>query len=247
MVEASCDDILRGRLRLWQPVEGPRVSIDTVLLSAWTRVCKGERVLEMGTAHGAVALLLALRFPEAGSIEGLEIQEDLYDLAQKNLETNALDGRVRFIRGDLRDHRRLFPPQSFDVLVVNPPYDSPTQARGSRSARAATARQGTHCSLEDVAKAARFLLRNRGRFYSVIRANRVSEMMEVLSMNSLEPKRWRSVHHRIDREASVVLLQATRAAAKGMRVESPLVVFGPDGAYTSEALQAYDTESGTCL
>lgn len=246
-MKASRDEMLCGRLSLLQPMKGPRVSIDTILLSAWTRVREGERVLEMGTAHGAVALLLARRFPRAGSIEGLEIQEDLYDLAQKNLEANALVDRVRFIRGDLRDHRRLFPPQSFDVLVVNPPYDNPGQARESRSAGAATARQGTHCTLEDVARAARFLLRNKGRLYLVIRANRVSEMMEVLSMNSLEPKRWRSVHHRIDREASVVLLQASRAAAKGMRVEPPLVVFGPGGEYTQEALQAYDTESGTCL
>lgn len=247
MMESSRDEILRGRLNLWQPKEGPRVSIDTVLLSAWVRVRDGERVMEMGTAHGAVAMLLAHRFPRSGLIEGLEIQEDLYHLAEKNLKVNALEDRVRFIRGDLRDHRRLFPPQSFDVVVINPPYDSPTQARESRSERAAAARQGTHCTLEDVARAARFLLRNKGRFYSVIRANRVSEMMEVLSMNSLEPKRWRSVHHRVDREASVVLLQASRAAAKGMRVEAPLIVFGPDGQYTPEALTAYDTESGTCL
>lgn len=246
-METTRDEILRGRLDLRQPLKGPRVSIDTVLLSAWTRIRPGERTLELGTAHGAVALLLALRFPSAGFIDGLEIQEELYGLALENVEANALSERVRFVHGDLREHRRLFAPQSYDVLVVNPPYDNPEQGRKSPSLRAATARQGIHCSLEDVARAGRFLLRNRGRFYAVIRANRVSEMMEVLSMNSMEPKRWRSVHHRVDREASVVLLEATRAAAKGMRVEPPLVVFGSDGSYTPEVLAAYDTEAGTCL
>lgn len=246
-METTRDEILRGRLDLLQPLKGPRVSIDTVLLSAWTRIRAGERTMELGTAHGAVALLLALRFPAAGIIEGLEIQEDLYGLAMENLEANGLSGRVRFLLGDLRDHRRLFAPQSYDVLVVNPPYDNPGQGRESPSLRAATARQGVHCSLADVARAGRFLLRNRGRFYTVIRANRVSEMMEVLAMNSLEPKRWRSVHHRVHREASVVLLEATRAAAKGMRVEPPLVVFDAEGSYTPEALAAYDTEAGPCL
>ncbi len=246
-MQVTRDEILRGKLDLMQPREGPRVSIDTVLLSAWARIRSGERVLEMGTAHGAVAFLMALRFPRAGMIEGLEIQEELYRLAEENLEINGLNGRVRFLLGDLRDHRRLFKPQSYDVLVVNPPYDNPRQARESRSSQSATARQGVHCTLEDVARAARFLLRNKGRFYAVIRANRAAEMVEVLSMNSLEPKRWRSVHHRADREASVVLLQASRAAAKGLRVEPPLIVFGADGRYTSQTLEAYDTGTGACL
>ncbi|CBL28481.1 hypothetical protein [Fretibacterium fastidiosum] len=64
MEEATRDDLLYGRLRLWQPAAGPRVSMDTVLLAAWVRRrARRPRFVELGSASGAVSLMLALRFP----------------------------------------------------------------------------------------------------------------------------------------------------------------------------------------
>ena len=59
------DDILYGRLRLWQPEAGPRVSMDTVLLASWVRRPSGKRAqfVELGAATRAISLMLALRFP----------------------------------------------------------------------------------------------------------------------------------------------------------------------------------------
>ena len=60
-------------------------------------------------------------------VTGIEIQSELVDLAKTNAENNGLSDRADFIAGDLRD-KNILPRESFDVLVMNPPYES--QARG---------------------------------------------------------------------------------------------------------------------
>ena len=64
--------ILYGFLRLRQPDVGPRVNMDTVLLAGFARPRAGERVLELGCAHGGVSLILAKRFPQS-RFEGLDV------------------------------------------------------------------------------------------------------------------------------------------------------------------------------
>jgi tRNA1(Val) A37 N6-methylase TrmN6 len=245
-MDITRDDILYGELVLKQPVDGPRVNVDTVLLAAYCRVRRGERVLELGAAHGAVALLLAKRYPHASSIEGLEVQKDLWELSKQNAEENGLSDKVTFRQGDLREVRRLYKSQSFDVVVVNPPYDEIDRSRPSPNFREATARHGVACTFEDVAAAVKFLLRNKGRLYLVMRAKRLAEVCSKLTQKGLQPRRLRLVHPKPESDASVFLMEATRSDGIGMLVEPPLFIHGSDGSYTEELLRAYRIGDNLC-
>ncbi|GAB1427171.1 hypothetical protein MASR2M17_05970 [Aminivibrio sp.] len=96
------DEILCGALTLEQPLPGPRVNVDTILLSAWVRPpfppSKGG-ILEMGCASGAVVLLLALRFPHVERLMGMDIQKPLVEMARRNALANNLSHRVSFFEG----------------------------------------------------------------------------------------------------------------------------------------------------
>ncbi len=246
-MEFTRDAILYGELMLWQPEKGPRVSVDSVLLTAFSQVRPGERVLELGSAHGAVALLLARRFPESGSVEGLEIQPELVEVARKNARENGLEGRVAFRRGDLRQVRNIYPPQSFQVVVMNPPYDEPGKSRPSPHDAEATARHGLHCSLQDVVQAARYLIANRGRLFMVFRANRTAELCRILEESAIEPKRIRPVHPSPEKDASVVLVEGVRAGGVGVTIQPPLFIHDKNGDYTPSLLAAYSVGGGSCL
>lgn len=247
MTDRTCDDILYGKLRLFQPLNGPRVNIDTVLLSAFAKIKRGEKVIELGSAHGAISLLLALRFPGAGLIEGLEIQEDLWELGKENIHINNLETRVSFTHGDLRNIRDLYKAQSFDVVVVNPPYFDGSRTRPSPDKSSAVANHGISCSLQDVITAARFLLRNKGRLYLIFNAGRMDELMSLLCDNRLMTKRVRPVYPSPGKKASVVLLSASNNAGEGLVLDSPLIVFDEKGKYTEELLRAYEVENSPCL
>lgn len=244
-MKSTRDAILYGELMIEQPEEGPRVSVDTILLSAFVRVRGKEKVIELGSAHGAVSLLLARRFPSS-VIEGLEIQTELVEMARRNAVENGLEDRVSFREGDLRTVREVYPAQSFSVVVVNPPYDEAACSRHSPRESEAAARHGTHCTLEEVVIAARYLLSNKGRLFMVLRAKRCAELMSLLSGQRIEPKRIRPVYPSPGREASIVLVQATRSAGRGIIFESPLFILDTTGEYTDELLEAYSIRGPKC-
>ncbi|MDI9371175.1 MAG: methyltransferase [Synergistaceae bacterium] len=247
----SRDSLTLGDLSLDQPEDGPRVNADTILLASYVRdtfsgARGGRDVLDMGCATGAIALILARRFPELRSIKGMDIQGGLVALARENARRNRLEDRVSFIEGDLRDIRGLLPAQSFDVVVSNPPYESPGSGRLSASRSDMVARQEVSCTLDELASSCRYLLRNRGRLYLVFKADRLSELLATLSRRGLEPKRARMVHPLRGRKASVVLVESLRGGRPGMIIEPPLFVHEEDGGYTEEFLSAYREDGLSC-
>jgi len=102
-------DILYGAIKLHQPPEGrgPRVSVDTVLLAHFARARAKSRVVEMGCAHGAVTLIMAIRSPSA-AFEGFDIDPGLVAMAEENAALNGMSERVSFFASDLREHRKNF-------------------------------------------------------------------------------------------------------------------------------------------
>ena len=226
--------------------------MDTVLLAAWTRVrARRGQFVELGSATGAVSLMLALRFPPPFRVTGVEIQPGLVELAQRNLIENGLEDRVSFIRGDLRASH-LLPAESFDGLVVNPPYESPERGRISPVASRAIARHGeehskdhpgeTRCSINDIAESALRLLKGRGRLFAIFRTDRMASFIGVMFARRLIPKRLRMVYPRTGEASNLFLIECMKEGGEGLNVEPPLLVLDGQGQYTRELLRAYRPE-----
>ena len=246
-IAASPDDILYGALKVIQPEvgDGPRVNVDTILLADFARFPLRAKVLEMGCAHGAVTLILVkrrrLEYPGqiAPTIDAFDINPDLIAMARRNAEMNDSDADVNFFVSDLREHRKNFSTETYDAVIMNPPYDEAGRSRASANSIMATAMHGECTTLREVASAAKYLLKNGGNFFLVIRANRTGELLAILSDLNLKPKRLRFVHPKPGRRASVVLVEAVRASGDGLAVEPPLFIHGLDGTYTEELMKAY--------
>ena len=134
------ENLLHGVLKIKQPNdnEGPRVNVDTILLAHFVKPRHREKILEIGCAHGAISLILAKR---GYNVTGLDIQPHLITMARENAMYNGLSDRLSFIAGDLKDYKKLWAAQSFDRIVVNPPYDEPENSKRSPSDAIATAMQ----------------------------------------------------------------------------------------------------------
>ncbi|MFP6855152.1 MAG: peptide chain release factor N(5)-glutamine methyltransferase, partial [Opitutales bacterium] len=76
-----------------------------------------DRILDLGTGSGALALGLAQKFP-ASEVIAVDQSEDALALAKENAERNELLHRVTFISGDWFETVE----GVFDLIVSNPPY-----------------------------------------------------------------------------------------------------------------------------
>ena len=238
-MHTSCDDILYGRLRLLQPINGPRVNLDTILLSSWVKFrSRHTRYLEAGCATGAISILLAMKFRNI-HVTGIELQSELVDLAVRNAENNNLSDRVSFVAGDLRD-RNILPREYFDVLVINPPYESEKRGRVSPDSMRSSARHELSCTPDDVGELAYRVLKSKGRVFSVFTSARLGVFMQAISAHRITPKRLRFVYPDGENESGIFLLEGIKDGGEGLCVLPPLFVRDSEGRYTPEVLQAYD-------
>ncbi len=113
------DGFLGGQVQCWQPKDGFRAGVDSVMLAAAVEAKAGQSVLELGCGPGVVLSCLGTRVAGLEMV-GLELQSDYAELARRNgveagLMLEVFEGDVANIPGPLRG-------RSFDHVVMNPPY-----------------------------------------------------------------------------------------------------------------------------
>ena len=220
-----------------------RLSTDSVLLADFVNIGARKRGIDLGCGSSILPLLL-LQKSAALHMTGLEINPEVARIARRNIESNALDGRCGIVTGDIRRCRELFTTGQFELVVSNPPYFAAGSGKQSPDAGRAAARGETLCSLEDICRAAAYLCRTGGAFCLVHRAERLADILCLLRETGFEAKRLRTVSHSAEKEPSLVLIEARRGAAAGLKIMPPLFICGSDGRESAEIKRIYHREDG---
>ncbi len=83
-------------------------------------------ILDLGTGTGAIALVLATKYP-AATVTAVDQSVDALALARENAEALGLTSRVAFIQSDWL---AALPVEArYDLIVANPPYLSDAEVR----------------------------------------------------------------------------------------------------------------------
>jgi tRNA1Val (adenine37-N6)-methyltransferase len=232
-----------GVVNIIQPKKGARFTLDSLLLADFCRIKPRDRILELGAGTGVISLLLAKKSPKARFVAD-ELEPRAYGLLCRNIELNGLRDRIAPLDRNVNDLGRSLARDTFDVLIANPPYTKSGTGRRSPSPERQTARQDQSASLHAWLDC-RDLLKNKGRYFLVFPAGRAVELISLLSEKKLEPKRVRFVHPHHHKPASLVLIEAVKAAGTGIDVLPPLVVHGVDGGYSDEIKKIYGLDSAS--
>jgi tRNA1Val (adenine37-N6)-methyltransferase len=241
--DETLDTLFGGRLKVLQKRNGFRFAMDPVLLTYFARPLKGL-VLDLGTGCGIIPLILAAR----GDVEkavGMDIQEELIQMARRSAIINSLEEKVQFLAGDFRRIGEFFGPQSFSHVLSNPPYHSVCHGRPSPKSPKALARQDLQGDLRDVIGAARYVLGTKGRLWLTYSPGRLAFLVESLKSGGFEPKTMRFVHGREDLPATVVLVEAVKGGKEGLKVLPPLILYTREGDYTEELQLVYSMLGGS--
>ena len=229
----TLDALFDGAVKLFQSRAGYRFSLDALLLAHFATLKRRDKVVDLGTGSGVIALILARLHPEI-SILGVEYQSALAARAARNVKLNRLERRIALWRGDVRAAASIGPAESFDAAVCNPPYRRRSAGRISANDEKQIARHEIHGELGDFVAAAAYLLGAKGRLAMVYWAERTVDLLSSLRRARLEPKRLRLVHSFVDSEASLILVEAVKQGRSGVTILPPLVVYREGKHYSDE-------------
>lgn len=235
------DDLQNG----YEIIQNPAYfcyGIDAVLLAWFARVKPEEKVLDMGTGPGIIPLLLKAR-GKGKHITGLEIQTQVAEMANRSIRYNHAEEDIAIVNGDIKEASAIFGKASFHVVTCNPPYMTEHHGLVNPEEPKAIARHELLCSLNDVIREASSVLGPNGRLYMIHRPFRLAEMMKIMMEYKLEPKRMQLVYPYVDREPTMVLIEAVKGGNPRIKVEKPLIVYDAPGQYTKTIEEIYGIQN----
>ena len=232
------DDLMYKGLRIIQKPAGVCFGMDAVLLANFVHMRNATHMLDLCSGTGIIALLLAGKY-ERACVDALEIQPEMANMAQRSIQLNSLQDRVKMLQGDLRHYKKLLPHGYYDVITCNPPYSRISQGTQSIDSSRQLSRHESACTLADVIHASSYALKYTGKLMMILRAERVADLICEMRAGQIEPKRIRTVAPRANAPANLVLLEGVRGGHSSLKWESPLIVYGEDGQYTPQMREIY--------
>ena len=234
------DSLFNGKLIIYQYKKGYRFSIDAVILANLTECSHKDLIMDLGTGCGIIPLILAYR-KKGHRIIGVEIQEDLVEIAKKNVEENGFSNIVEIRHVDVRKVKDHFEAGTFDVVVSNPPYRPIKTGRLNPEAQKAAARHELAMTLKDLLSAAEYLLKNGGKFSVIYPAWRLDELIILAAQHELRLKKLTCIHSQTGTNAELVHVIMRKRAGREMIITPPLFVYEPgEKRYTPEMEKFYE-------
>lgn len=235
------DDLQYKGLKLIQKKKGFCFGVDAVLLANFADVKKGDKVIDLGTGTGIIAVLLAGK-TKAARITGLEIQPGMAEMAARSVSLNQLQGKVGIVTGDIKDSAEQFGNASYNVVVTNPPYIRQGSGLLNPMDSKALSRHEIKCTLEDVVRAGSRLLAPGGQFAMVHRPERLADIICLLRNYGIEPKYLRFVHPSPYRKPRLLLIKGMKGGRPELKMMDPLYVYDEKGNYSKEINEIYCRE-----
>lgn len=202
------------------------IGTDAVLLGAWATHGAPDRILDIGTGCGVIALMLAQHYTEA-SIDAVDIDEASIHEATENFKNSPFADRLLAEQIDVKDLKR---PKRFDLIVSNPPYFtediiSPEQAR-------AKARHGLSLNYGDLLWCVNRLLGIDGNFCCVLPEANIKAFILKAEGNGLIINKITNIQYNEKKPVSVSLLSFSRYE-EGLEIDT-LILHDEQGKPTEE-------------
>jgi tRNA1Val (adenine37-N6)-methyltransferase len=233
----TLDILCEEKLKFFQKKDGYRFSIDAFLIANFVALKKGERLLDIGTGCGIIPIYLAKK-GYTNHMLGVEIQDDLFDLAMKNKTLNNISDHIKFLKGDIRNQVSKLKQESINVIVSNPPYTKKHSGRVSPGDSRYIARYESFLNLSELLSTTASLLDKKGRFCVIYPSKRLGELVYTAGLHKLELKRLRLVYPRKNKEANLFLAEFLKEGGIGVKLEEPLYIY-ENGCNTEEVKKYY--------
>ena len=162
-----------------------------------------ERLLDIGTGSGLIALMLAQRFPNT-QIDAIDIHPDAVEQAKENFQSSAFSHQLSAFHSSLQEWQG----GPYDLIVSNPPYFTNSLKNPDKSRQ--TARHTDTLSYEELLAHSTRLLNANGQLTLILPAEAETEVREIAARHGLFPTRITRVYSKESKPARRVLMSFIR-------------------------------------
>lgn len=210
-------------------------SLDSVLLPNFVTLNKDvKNILDLGTGNAPIPMILTT-LTETAQIYGIEIQKDVFEMAEESIKMNNLDSRIKLINDDMKKLDQYFEANFFDVIVSNPPYFKLEElSKKNEDEHKTIARHEEKITLSELIKIAKKYLKNNGVFAMVHRSDRLIEIIEEMRLNNIEPKKIQLIYPKKNSNSNMVLIEGKKNGNPGLIIKEPLFIHDETGEYLEE-------------
>ncbi len=237
------DDLEFKKLKVIQNKEGFCFGIDAVLLSDFAKNIKNNaKVLDLGTGTGIISILLCGK-TNLSKIIGVEVQEEVADMAKRSVRLNNLENKFEIINENITNLEKIYERNSFDVIVTNPPYKKENTGIVNEEKKKLISRHEILAKLEDYIKISNKLLKDKGEFYMVHRPERLVDIITYMRQYKIEPKEIRFVCSHENEPPKLVLIKGVKNGKPFLKFKENLYIYENNGNYTEEIYKIYNKEN----
>ncbi len=226
------------QLTISQPEKGYRFSLDSLILAAHIQPKGNETVMDLGCGCGIISLILARRYPDL-KITGIEIQEELYDFARKNILANGFEKNIHILHGDIRTFQWSRIDTGVDIIISNPPYKKLGTGRMNPDPQRAVARHETALSIDALVECSNRLIREQGLLCVIFPFDRLPDLSTALTRHQFYPEFIRPVHIRPGTKARRVIVRAVKNPGTQCSLPQALCIYTPENKFTKEYLSLF--------
>lgn len=222
-------------LKIYQDSSFFSFSLDSIILANYSTIrLRDNKIIDFCTGNGVVPLILSKRCNKC--IEGVEVQEKLYNLALKSLVENNLENRICYYNMDVKDFcndKNRY--NTYDLVLCNPPYFKNNDLSSKNlSYEKMIARHEILIDLDTIVACANRILKEHGSLCMVHRTDRLIDVITAFKKYGIEPKRIKYIHENIDKESTLFLIEGQKAGSVGLKIDKPLILYNLDGTMTDE-------------
>lgn len=236
--DETLEDLQINGFSVIQKKEGFRFGMDAVLLANFAKLKKRDEVVDLCSGTGIIPFVIMAK-NSISKITGVEIQDEMVEMANRTARYNNVNDKAYFVNGDLKDKDLIKTLGKVDVVTVNPPYKLKDSGLINLDDRNSIARHEICCTLKDVVEAASILLKDKGRFYMVHRPERIADIICEMRSYNIEPKLIKIVHPSIKKRANLILIEGQKNGGNFLKWDTALYVYDENGQYTEDMNRIY--------
>lgn len=235
------DDLQYKGLKIIQDNSGFCFGIDSIILTEFAKdIRENAIVIDMGTGTGVIGTLLCEK-TKLKKVIGIEIQQDVADMAIRSIKMNKLEEKFEVVNQNIKDifEKKVLSKNYADVVITNPPYKKYGEGLQNVNKKKLISRHEITATLSDFIETAAKLLKDKGSFYMVHKPERLADIIEIMRKNKIEPKKIRLVYPNKEKKCNLILIKGIKGGNKFLEIESPLCVYDDNGEYSKEIKDIY--------